>query len=89
MADEGFKTVVVSTDPAHSLGDALQMDLRGGGLKQVGKATAGEPDGMGSRLARARVSGELRLLAIASLIGRWMDGWIGWLVGWLFPTEFS
>lgn len=35
MADEGFKTVIVSTDPAHSLGDALQMNLAGGGLKQV------------------------------------------------------
>lgn len=35
MADEGYKTVVVSTDPAHSLGDALQMDLGGGGLVPV------------------------------------------------------
>lgn len=35
MADEGYKTVVVSTDPAHSLGDALQMDLKGGGLIPV------------------------------------------------------
>lgn len=35
MADEGFNTVVVSTDPAHSLGDALQMDLKGGGLVPV------------------------------------------------------
>lgn len=35
MADDGYKTVVVSTDPAHSLGDALQMELKGGGLKQV------------------------------------------------------
>ena len=35
MADEGYKTVVVSTDPAHSLGDALQMDLKGGGLVPV------------------------------------------------------
>ena len=35
MADDGFKTVIVSTDPAHSLGDALQMDLKGGGLIPV------------------------------------------------------
>lgn len=35
MADDGFKTVVVSTDPAHSLGDALQMKLTGGGLVPV------------------------------------------------------
>ncbi|CAM9691052.1 unnamed protein product [Scytosiphon promiscuus] len=35
MADEGYKTVIVSTDPAHSLGDALQMELKGGGLTPV------------------------------------------------------
>lgn len=35
MADDGYKTVIVSTDPAHSLGDALQMDLKGGGLSPV------------------------------------------------------
>lgn len=35
MADDGFKTVIVSTDPAHSLGDALQMELKGGGLIPV------------------------------------------------------
>eukprot|EP00904_Undaria_pinnatifida_P003458 jgi/Undpi1/13112/HiC_scaffold_8.g02774.m1 len=39
MADEGYKTVVVSTDPAHSLGDALQMDLGGGGLVPVAGIT--------------------------------------------------
>lgn len=38
MADDGFKTVVVSTDPAHSLGDALQMELKGGGLTPVSGA---------------------------------------------------
>jgi arsenite/tail-anchored protein-transporting ATPase len=28
FADEGYDTVVVSTDPAHSLGDALLTDLK-------------------------------------------------------------
>jgi arsenite/tail-anchored protein-transporting ATPase len=28
FADEGYNTVVVSTDPAHSLGDALLTDLQ-------------------------------------------------------------
>eukprot|EP01035_Chromulina_nebulosa_P018324 gene18324-24014_t len=27
LADEGFRTLIVSTDPAHSLGDALDIDL--------------------------------------------------------------
>jgi arsenite-transporting ATPase len=35
MADDGHSTVVVSSDPAHSLGDALQMDLDGRGLTRV------------------------------------------------------
>lgn len=30
LASEGFKTLVISTDPAHSLGDALQLSLEGG-----------------------------------------------------------
>lgn len=54
MADDGFKTVVVSTDPAHSLGDALQMDLKGGGLipvsgskKRAGKSDTGRSAGGG------------------------------------------
>lgn len=42
MADDGYKTVVVSTDPAHSLGDALEMDLAGGGLKEVNDAFCGD-----------------------------------------------
>eukprot|EP00614_Pseudopedinella_elastica_P014875 CAMPEP_0172583242 /NCGR_PEP_ID=MMETSP1068-20121228/2841_1 /TAXON_ID=35684 /ORGANISM="Pseudopedinella elastica, Strain CCMP716" /LENGTH=791 /DNA_ID=CAMNT_0013376951 /DNA_START=116 /DNA_END=2491 /DNA_ORIENTATION=+ len=29
LADQGFKTLVVSTDPAHSLGDALAVPLNG------------------------------------------------------------
>ena len=32
MASAGHKVAVVSTDPAHSLGDALDVDLRGGSL---------------------------------------------------------
>eukprot|EP01084_Bolivina_argentea_P232093 391245_1 len=35
MADEGYNTVVVSSDPAHSLGDSLEMNLRGKGLVEV------------------------------------------------------
>jgi len=30
LADAGIRTLVLSTDPAHSLGDALTMDLSGG-----------------------------------------------------------
>jgi arsenite-transporting ATPase len=35
MASAGHDVAVVSTDPAHSLGDALDMDLRGGSLVDV------------------------------------------------------
>ncbi len=35
LADEGFTTAVVSTDPAHSLGDALDMDLSSGQVTEV------------------------------------------------------
>lgn len=35
MASAGHNVAVVSTDPAHSLGDALDMDLRGGSLVDV------------------------------------------------------
>jgi arsenite/tail-anchored protein-transporting ATPase len=35
MADEGMATLVISTDPAHSLGDALRMDLSDGKLQRV------------------------------------------------------
>ena len=34
-ADEGFTTLVISTDPAHSLGDALNLDLSDGALHKV------------------------------------------------------
>lgn len=34
-ADEGLPTLVVSTDPAHSLGDALELNLSGGGAVPV------------------------------------------------------
>lgn len=33
MAEEGLTTIVVSTDPAHSLGDALDMDLSSGKVR--------------------------------------------------------
>ena len=35
MASAGHNVAVVSTDPAHSLGDALDMDLGGGSLVEV------------------------------------------------------
>ena len=35
LAEEGLKTLVLSTDPAHSLGDSLQMDLSGGAPVRV------------------------------------------------------
>jgi arsenite-transporting ATPase len=35
MASAGHKVAVVSTDPAHSLGDALDSDLRGGSLVDI------------------------------------------------------
>ena len=35
LASAGHSVAVVSTDPAHSLGDALYMDLRGGSLTDV------------------------------------------------------
>lgn len=35
MADEELKTLIISTDPAHSLGDALRMDLSDGKLRKV------------------------------------------------------
>lgn len=34
-ADEGLTTLVISTDPAHSLGDALRVDLSDGNLRQI------------------------------------------------------
>lgn len=35
MADEGLPTLIISTDPAHSLGDALRYDLSDGKLHRV------------------------------------------------------
>lgn len=35
FADEGLRTLVLSTDPAHSLGDALAVDLSGGEVTPV------------------------------------------------------
>ena len=32
MAESGHKVALISTDPAHSLGDAIAMDLSGGSL---------------------------------------------------------
>lgn len=35
LADEGLRTLVISTDPAHSLGDALMTDLSSGKVTPV------------------------------------------------------
>jgi arsenite-transporting ATPase len=35
MAAQGHKVALISTDPAHSLGDAIDMDLSGGKLVNV------------------------------------------------------
>ena len=35
FADEGLRTLVISTDPAHSLGDALMTDLSGGKVGRI------------------------------------------------------
>lgn len=39
LADEGFTTLVVSTDPAHSLGDSLDMDLSSGKVRRIRATT--------------------------------------------------
>lgn len=38
LAEEGFKTLVLSTDPAHSLGDALRYDLLAKGIVRIDDA---------------------------------------------------
>jgi arsenite-transporting ATPase len=35
LADKGHRTLLVSTDPAHSLGDALDIDLSSGRLVKI------------------------------------------------------
>ncbi|RYH24763.1 hypothetical protein EON65_16310 [archaeon] len=35
FSDSGYKTLIVSTDPAHSLGDALDVDLRSGNIVPI------------------------------------------------------
>lgn len=35
LAEKGFKSLVLSTDPAHSLGDSLQCDLSGGSIERI------------------------------------------------------
>ena len=39
LSDQGLRTLVVSTDPAHSLGDALDVDLRSGLVTRVATET--------------------------------------------------
>ena len=45
LADAGFRTLVVSTDPAHSLGDALMVPLDASGGVAVPVAGCPGPDG--------------------------------------------
>eukprot|EP01038_Epipyxis_sp_PR26KG_P008121 gene8121-10999_t len=35
LSDAGYKTLIISTDPAHSLGDALDVDLTSGSLVSI------------------------------------------------------
>lgn len=65
LAAEGLKTLVLSTDPAHSIGDAFQQSVDGGGVVEVegaeGELYAMEIDSEGAvkefqRLAREYVS---------------------------------
>jgi len=46
MAAKGHNVALISTDPAHSLGDAIEMDLRGGALQDC--PLLGVPPGSGS-----------------------------------------
>ena len=39
LADSGFKTLIVSTDPAHSLGDAFDIKLPKGKLTSLSTDT--------------------------------------------------
>lgn len=65
LAAEGLKTLVLSTDPAHSIGDAFQQSVDGGGAVEIvgaeGELYAMEVDSEGAvkdfqRLAREYVS---------------------------------
>ena len=46
MAAKGHNVALISTDPAHSLGDAVEMDLKGGSLMEC--PLLGVPPGEGS-----------------------------------------
>lgn len=71
MADEGLVTLVISTDPAHSLGDALRVELSGGGVVKVSEGLyAVESD------TRDAVE-EFRELVAALSEGRGEEGWKG------------
>ncbi|KAG5185535.1 anion-transporting ATPase-like domain-containing protein [Tribonema minus] len=58
FADAGHDTVVVSTDPAHSLGDALQMDLQGALKGTLAAVPGGAAGGGGGRLYALEVDTE-------------------------------
>ncbi|GAB5357835.1 hypothetical protein AAMO2058_000408700, partial [Amorphochlora amoebiformis] len=61
LAEEGHATLVVSTDPAHSLGDALDVDLRGGSAVSVG-------DPMGIPLYAMEIDAEKALKSFSEAI---------------------
>jgi len=49
MAEAGHRVAIISTDPAHSLGDALDMNLGGGSLVEspyVGLSSGGSLSAM-------------------------------------------
>lgn len=76
MADDGYKTVIVSTDPAHSLGDALQMELKGGGLTPVRRNAEKGKSGK-RRDGRQRMDGN-RFEGLEGIVDRVVGrGWEG------------
>ena len=61
LADRGFDTLVISTDPAHSLGDCLAVDLSGGAVVEVDSPSEG-------RLFALEVDADAAALEAAALL---------------------
>ena len=61
LADRGFDTLVISTDPAHSLGDCLAVDLSGGAVVEVDAPSEG-------RLFALEVDADAAALEAAALL---------------------
>ena len=66
-AERGAATLVVSTDPAHSLGDALDVDLSDGEVKRVEGVT-------GASLYAVEVNVDDAVQDFKRLVGRLADG---------------